>query len=44
MTRYERELIVKSIESSSNLVKAAERLGISKQALYYKMKKYGLSK
>ena len=44
MTRYERELIVKSIESSSNLVKAAERLRISKQALYYKMKKYGLNK
>lgn len=44
MMRYERELIAKSIETSDNLVKAAERLGISKQALYYKMKKYNLSK
>ena len=44
MMRYEKELIVKSIENSSNLVKAAKRLGISKQALYYKMKKFGLSK
>lgn len=40
--RYEKSLIVQSIETSPNLVKAAERLGLSKQALYYKMKKYGL--
>lgn len=39
---YEREILVQAIEMSSNLVKAAERLGMSKQALYYKMKKYGL--
>lgn len=43
LMRYEKELITRSIESSENLVKAAERLGISKQALYYKMKKYNLS-
>lgn len=44
MMKYERSLIVQSIEDSPNLVKAAERLGLSKQALYYKMKKYGLNR
>ena len=44
LMRYEKALIVKSVENSSSLVKAEERLGISKQALNYKMKKYGINK
>lgn len=44
MMEYEKKLILQSIETSSSLVKAAEQLGLSKQALYYKMKKYGIRK
>lgn len=44
LMRYEKELIIKSLICSENLVKAAERLGISKQTLHYKMKKYNLTR
>lgn len=40
MRDYEKALIERAIEKSDNLVKAAELLGISKQALNYKLKKH----
>lgn len=42
LMRYEKQLILNSIAASGNLVKAAKRLGISKQALNYKIKKYNI--
>ncbi len=44
LMEYEKSLILKSIENTNSLVKAAAQLGLSKQALYYKMKKYGIEK
>ena len=39
---YEKKLIKDSMDSSSTLAEAAKKLGISKQALNYKIDKYSL--
>ena len=44
MKEYEREILQSVVEESRSFVEAAERLGISKQNLYYKMKELGIIK
>ena len=44
MESYEKFLITKAIEATDSLVEAAKLLGITKQNLNYKMKKYGLKR
>lgn len=39
---YEKRLIIMSLDSTRNITSAAEKLKISKQALNYKLMKYGL--
>ncbi len=39
---YEKRLIVRAIDSTKNISLAANKLKISKQALNYKLLKYGL--
>lgn len=41
---YEKEIIIKAIQNSSNLSDAAKKLGISKQNLNYKIQKYKIEK
>lgn len=41
---YERELIEHAVAASKNLVEAAKLLGITKQALNYKLKKYKIER
>ena len=40
---YEKELITAAVESSESLAEAAAKLGISRQNLNYKLKKYSLN-
>ena len=40
---YEERLIREAIDRTKNLVGAAKLLGISKQALNYKIKKFGIN-
>ena len=42
MASYEKSLIIRAIESTQSLTDAASLLGISKQALNYKLGKYEL--
>lgn len=42
VSRYEKQLIMKTLNSTSTLAEAAKKLKISKQALNYKLKKYRL--
>ena len=42
MSAYEKKIIIAAIDSSDSLVNAAKRLGITKQALNYKIKKYNI--
>lgn len=41
---YEKNLIGASLDSTATLSEAAKKLGISKQALNYKIEKYGFRK
>ena len=40
--KYEKDIIMKVYSDSPNITEAAEKLKLSRQALSYKMKKYGL--
>ena len=42
LERYERELLRKAMAQSSSLSQAARLLGLSRQALKYKLQKYDL--
>lgn len=44
LEEYERRLIIQAIDSTSNLTRAAEKLKITKQALNYKILKFGLKR
>jgi arginine utilization regulatory protein len=45
VARLEQELIRQALrETNGNITKAGERLGISRQHLNYKLKKYGMTK
>ena len=41
---YEKRLIIKALDSTKNISEAANLLKISKQALNYKLLKYGLKR
>ncbi len=40
MNKYERDIILKTLEDSKNITAAAKRLGLTRQALQYKMQKH----
>ena len=40
--KYEKDIITKVYKDSSNIKAAADKLKLSRQALSYKMKKYGI--
>ncbi|WP_164914287.1 sigma-54 interaction domain-containing protein [Aminipila luticellarii] len=42
MAQYEKRIIIAAINSSNSLVEASKKLGITKQALNYKIKKYNI--
>ena len=42
--RFEKDIICNAMDSTSNVAEAAEKLRISRQALTYKLNKYGLRK
>lgn len=44
LEEYEKRLIIQAIDSTSNLTRAAEKLKITKQALNYKILKFGLKR
>ena len=44
LQEYEKRLIIQALDSTSNLTRAAEKLKITKQALNYKILKYGLKR
>lgn len=44
LEEYEKRLIIQALDSTSTLTRAAEKLKITKQALNYKILKYGLKK
>lgn len=44
LEEYEKRLIIQALDSTSTLTRAAEKLKITKQALNYKILKYGLRK
>ena len=44
LEEYEKRLIIQAIDSTNSLTRAAEKLKITKQALNYKILKYGMKK
>ena len=44
LEEYEKRLLIQALDSTNNLTRAAEKLKITKQALNYKILKYGLRK
>ena len=44
LEEYEKRLIIQAIDSTNSLTRAAEKLKITKQALNYKILKYGIKK
>ena len=42
MNRYERDIILKTLQDSKNITAAAKRLGLTRQALQYKMQKHNI--
>jgi len=44
VSNYEKKLIINAIKSTKKLTEASKKLRITKQNLYYKMEKYGITK
>ena len=44
LEEYEKRLLIQALDSTNNLTRAAEKLKITKQALNYKILKYGMKK
>lgn len=42
MNKYERDIILKTLQDSKNITAAAKRLGLTRQALQYKMQKHNI--
>ncbi len=42
INRYEREIILKTLQNSKNITAVAKRLGLTRQALQYKMQKHNI--